>query len=266
MHKQARYFLVLILESILLHLFSKKFINLYINQNQIELPSIFKTLKLISNIKNSKEFTISSRDKFFINNQYMINNNLAQYSAYLIIDHTSITIEAFVQFYNKYVNYEHFGSKENFTCVLKLLSYNDKMDDTFIELEAVDSPKFYWIINKKLIFNLDLKILKSDYEVKRDRDLILKNIGVAIIWKHDYNKLLNDVTVVKDTRIVLPYSLINYQIPSIIYSKIPRLKFVSACVHFVYSQTPFLKKFIAMVMVRNQRITTYRYFFLAKNF
>ncbi len=33
--------------------------------------------------------------------------------------------------------YEHFGSKENFTCALKLLSDNDRIDDTFIELEPI---------------------------------------------------------------------------------------------------------------------------------
>jgi hypothetical protein len=151
---------------------------------------------------NSKEFITNSRDKYSKNNQYMINNNLAQYSVYLIVHLTSITIEAFVQFNNLYVNYKHFGSKENFTCVLKLLSDNDRIDDTFIELEPIDSPKFYWIINKKLIFNLDLKLLKTDYDEKRDRDLMLKNIVVAIIWKHDYNKLSNNVTVVKDSIIV----------------------------------------------------------------
>ena len=85
----------------------------------------------------------------------------------------------------------------------------------------------------------------------------MKNIVVAIIWKHDYNKLLKNVTVVKDTRIILPYSLINYQVPSIIYSQIPRLKRISACVHFVYAQTPFLKQFIDLHLsfgVRELRI------------
>ena len=199
-------------------------------------------LNLDQFILTQKAVTKCLNDQYGTNNHYMINNNLAQYSAYVIVYQNNITIEAFVYLNPKYVKY--FGDKENFTCVLKLLSCDDRKNDAIIELEAVDSPKFFWNRSKKLIFNLDLKLLKNDYEEKRDRDLILKNTVVAIIWKHDYNKLLNNVTVVKDTRILLPYSLINFQIPSIIYSEIPRLKSVSSCVHFAYTQVPYLKQFI----------------------
>jgi hypothetical protein len=188
--------------------------------------------------------TIDLQDKYAINNHYVINNNLAQYSAYLIVNQNNVTIEAFVHLNRKYVNYEHFGSKENFTCVLKL--QNGERNEDFIELEAIESPKFYWIKNKKLIFNLDLKLLNSDYDEKTDRELILKNIVVAIIWKNDYNKFLNSVTVVNNQRIVLPYSLIKYQKPTIIYSDIPRLKTVSSCVHFTYTLIPYLKQFFDM--------------------
>jgi hypothetical protein len=212
----------------------------YVNRIQIEFP--YKKDLTQSNFKEIVNLTVDLPDKYAINNHYVINNNLAQYSAYLIVDQNNVTIEAFVHFNRKFMDYEHFGRKENFTCVLKLKTWEEKED--FIELEAVDSPKFYWNKNKKLIFNLDFKLLKSDYDEITDGDLILKNIVVAIIWKFDYNKFLNSVTVVNNQRIVLPYSLINYQIPSIIYSKIPRLKTVASCVHFTYSLVPYLKQFI----------------------
>ena len=81
----------------------------------------------------------------------MINNNLAQYSFYLIFDQNIITIEAFVHFNRKYWNYENFGAKQNFTCVLKFI--NERGEVIYIELEAINSPKFYWTPNKKLVFN-----------------------------------------------------------------------------------------------------------------
>ena len=43
---------------------------------------------------------------------------------------------------------------------------------------------------------------------------------------------------------ILTLTLTTYQIPSIIYSEIPRLKTVSLCVHFAYTQVPYLKQFI----------------------
>ena len=122
----------------------------------------------------------------------------------MIVDQNIITVEAFVHLSRKYVNYEYFGSKENFIFVVKW--NNERIDDVLIELEPIDSPKFNWIPNKKLIFNLDLKLLKKDNKEKRDRDLVFKIIFVAVIWNHDYNKLLKNATVVKDSRILLPYS------------------------------------------------------------
>jgi hypothetical protein len=75
---------------------------------------------------NSNQIISTPSQKNSINNQYIINNNLAQYSAYLIVDQNSVTIEVFVHLNRKYVNYEHFGSKENFTCVLKLKHWKEK--------------------------------------------------------------------------------------------------------------------------------------------
>ena len=203
----------------------------YINTTQDSLKQVI--------ITNSNLRYIYSK-----NNQFIINNNLAQYSSYLIVDQNNVTIEAYVHYNERYLKNTEFGGKENFTCVLRFLLNNN--DDAIFELKAVDSPRFLWNFNKKLIYNLDLKLLKKDYDEAKDRDLILNNIVVAIIWRHDYNNHLdlNNVIFVKNKRIVLPYSLIKYQLPSIIYADIPRLKTVSLCVHFAYSQVHYLKYFI----------------------
>ena len=73
--------------------------------------------------------------------------------------------------------------------------------------------------------------------MKKDRDLVLNDIFVAIIRKYDYDKYLNlnNLKTSNDTRLILPYNLIKYQIPSIVYSQNPRLKKVSLCVSYAYS-------------------------------
>ena len=177
-------------------------------------------------------------NKYSPNNHYMINNNLAQYSSYLIVDEKNITIEAFVHFNRKQSRYEKFDGKENFSCLLKLLPYGDRQDEEDVELEVFEFPKFYWNhYNRKLIFKLELMKLKKDYDEKRDRDLILKHLVVAVIWNHDFNKSIDmeNIKILDNSSIILPFNLIKYQIPSIIYSKIPRLESIAFCVHFVYS-------------------------------
>ena len=180
-----------------------------------------------------------------MNREFLINNNLAQYSSYLIVDQDELTqkkiyrIEAIVHFNYKYI--KDFGGKENFTCVLKLLAHDTRQEDIVIELEATDSPKFYWNENKKLIYNFDSDLLKKNST--DEINLILKSIVVAIIWKYDFSKNLdvNNVSILNDASSVLPYNLIKYQIPSIIESSIPRMKTVGFCLHYIYSIPSNLK-------------------------
>ena len=182
---------------------------------------------------------IKSSKKYVLNKEFLINNNLAQYSSYLIVDQDELTkktiyrIEAIVHFNYKYI--KDFGGKENFTFVLKLLGHGNRQEDIVIELEATDSPKLYWNDNKKLIYNFDLDLLKKNST--DEIGTILKNIVVAIIWKNDFNKNLdmNSFTILNDASSVLPYNLIKFQIPSIIESIIPRLKTVGFCISYTYS-------------------------------
>ena len=189
----------------------------------------------LKNQSNSDKVLKFSK-KYALNKEFMINNNLAQYSSYLIVDQDELTkkriyrIEVFVHFNYKFI--KDFGEKENFTCVLKLLSSGKRQQDILMELEAIDSPKFYWKDNKKLIYNLDLDFTKK---INNSSDSILKNIVVAVIWKYDFEKTLDISNVSISNHTVLPYSLIKFQIPSIIISQIPRLKKVGFCIPYTYS-------------------------------
>ena len=190
-------------------------------------------------------------EKYHKNREFMINNNLIQYSSYLISDQDSnqnkYTIETFVHFNQKYI--KKFGDEKNFTCILKLLPYGDRKEDIFYEFEADDSPNFYWNENKKIIYNLDLDLLlksQSDYKNDSDMNLFLKNLVVAVIWKYDFDKRLNmnNVSILNNSSNVLPYSLIKYQTPTIIHSNVPRLKTVGFCVHYIYKIHTQMKQWI----------------------
>ena len=161
------------------------------------------------------------------NHKFLINNNVAQYSSYIIQDSAIQDvnkIEAIVHFTHRHV--KDFGSKENFTCILKVLS-DDENADQIMELDAFESPKFYWRDNKKLIYNLNLKSFQG-------RTDLLDKIVVAIIWKHDFSNNVN-VSFNSSSRVVLPYSLIKFQKPTIIKQIEPRMPAVSLCVPYTYA-------------------------------
>ena len=230
--------------SILLSFGSLTIIVIFISIENVFEKNETKNYDKVNDNNISNNLTKSSK-KYALNREFLINNNLAQYSSYLIVDQDELTqktiyrIEAIVHFNYKYI--KDFGGKENFTCVLKLLGHGNRQEDIVIELEATDSPKLYWNDNKKLIYNFDLDLLKKNST--DEIGTILKNIVVAIIWKNDFNKNLdmNSFTLLNDASSVLPYNLIKFQIPSIIESIIPRLKAVGFCVHYIYSIPSNLK-------------------------
>ena len=221
----------------------KKLIFLLVILNSIASLTYFYYV-LISNhsISNISPYFYYQKSKkqleYTPNKEYLINNNLAQYSSYIIIDkdenkkNTLYRIEALVQFNYKYI--KNFGSKDNFKCVLKLIKFiNGNMTEEFLEIEASESPKFYWNSNKKFIFQFDPSRFKT-YTSHFD----LKKVVVAVIWKNDYDSTLDQNSFYLESvagRVVLSYSLIKFQKPTIIKSLDQRLASVSFCVHYTYA-------------------------------
>ena len=189
----------------------------------------------MSNINDQLGFI--NKKKYNLNKRFLINNNLAQFSSYLIVDESSIKmnsykIEVFVHLNFKFVR--DFDEMDNFKCLVKIEeTANDEMQ--IIELDTIDAPELFWKNNKKLVFalNLDQSLIYKQNKENFD----LNNIFIAVIWKNDFHKNLT----VERFRIpmgpsnqILPYSLIKYQIPTILRSIEPRLKSVSLCAHYIY--------------------------------
>ena len=165
------------------------------------------------------------------NHEYLINNNLAQYSSYITIHENSFgvifyEIEVLVFFRKRMLITE--TKLDDFLCVVKILDSNYQL----IEIDALDSPKFYMNSNKKLIFKL------------KPHDMSLNKIVVAAILKKDYSKNMTEKMfeeylklqdVFEELNVVMPYSFIKYQRPTIINSIEPRLPTVGFCVHFTYA-------------------------------
>ncbi len=167
------------------------------------------------------------------NNNYIINNNLAQYSVYLIKNSSSddFKIEGFVQFNFKHI--KNYSNIHDFRCLVKI-----KHNEELLELIPIDSPIFNNEFSKKLI---------CEFQPTDFQNLNLKNIEIAIIRAADYNKTL-DIdffnTSMFTQPVVLPYLLINFQRPTIITHLEPLLPSVGFCTHYTYGIPPQLFNWI----------------------
>ena len=198
-------------------------------------------------IKNASRLNLELRKNYAENRKFVINNNLALYSSYIIADkdiydRRSYSIEVFVQFNKKYVKSQN---KDDFRCVIKYLSENDTIGEIF-EIKVFESPSFYWEENKKLIFKFNPKVFKSF--INNPEGFDVNNIVIAVILKKDFDPNsnldsliidLNDSEKMKES-IVLPYTLIKFQVPTIIQSQVPRLPSVSLCAHYIHAKPPQL--------------------------
>ena len=173
------------------------------------------------------------------NHNFVINNNLAQYSTYLIESADKYLIEA-----NILINYKHVTENiklDEYLCMVKMtdLQYYREVEE-IIELKANQTYKVQNPFNRKLVFNLvpsDFQSFKVD-----SRNFNIKKILIAIVHTKDYKKELTDAIlnqqfeskIFNETEeLFLPYSLINYQVPSILNASVS--KSVGLCVHFTYS-------------------------------
>jgi hypothetical protein len=163
-------------------------------------------------------FKKTSKGSFIKNFHFMQNNNLMQYSSYIIVNSINdYQIVAFVQFNYKYI--KNFENISDFRCLIT-------QNGIAIELPTSEAPKLYWNPNKKLIFNYKTKN-KWDFEGDGD-------VGIAIIRIQDFDKNLTE-PIENSTGLILPHSLIKFQIPTVIHTVEPRLKSVGLCSHYAYT-------------------------------
>ena len=188
-------------------------------------------------------------NQYTMNNFYIINNNIAQYSSYIIVEdgdqknNTIYRIETLVQLNFRQI--KNYGNKENYLCLIKSM-----FDNRIIELNVHEFPEMvWWYYNRKIVFSLDLDLFNSDKKID------LNHLVIAVIWKPDYNKTLNlnssiwplhdpNNVALEFKSFILPYSLISYQKPTILINKKYRPPTVGFCIHYFFQIPPSLFQWI----------------------
>jgi hypothetical protein len=201
--------------------------------------SVIKFLKIQNLLTNELSIRhINNTINYSQNYKYVVNNNIAQYSSYILIDedefnrNLTYTIVVLVQY--NFENVKDFGTKENFSCLIRSIT-----DDKIMEIEAFHKPLMYDKEAGKLVFKFK-SIERNDVE----------KMVIAVIWKPDYNKtinlneFLNRFDEINSNNRVLPFDLIKYQIPTIIESVNSRLPSVGLCVHYTYEMPNYIINWI----------------------
>lgn len=168
---------------------------------------------------------IEQKSKIYYNKNYIwtINSNIAQYSSYIIIEDNKYRIESII-----ISNYQRIKSleKKNIYAFIKSINKNSikvlRLNDMY------DLPESSC---KKLVINLKFSINVTD-------------IAIAFIYKNDFTREFK--RNFKRANSSLSYKMINYQIPSILNAKKPRLKSVSSCVQHTYLLPPGLQYWLDM--------------------
>ena len=128
-----KYFSLLVLPIFILE--SINFIIFQKHNLLYKLHEEIQTIKYNHSKINSKQFRKNaSRIEYSPNYKYMVNNNIAQYSSYIIIgedDLNNLTYRVVTFIHYNFKNVKDFGKKENFLCLLKSTT-NEKI----IEIEA----------------------------------------------------------------------------------------------------------------------------------
>jgi hypothetical protein len=210
----------------------------------------------LSSIKTNHEvISINNPDSLINSFNFVINNNIAQYSAYLSKNEDKYVIEVYVFFNLK--NNDEFKSrilnKENYRCLVKLVNItNFKNNEEVITVNVKSSPLVYYQNSRLILFEFN----KNDFHsFKVDPgNFNVNNIVLAVISKQDYDPDLSEAELNEKLdwskfsnykRIVFPHSLVKYQKP-ILHERNVILKTVSSCVHYTYNIPSNLKNWIDM--------------------
>ena len=201
---------------------------------------IFSITSDLPRIKVSKLNSLIQTN-FSENHEYIYNNNIAQYSSYIIAEQIernlySYRIEALIVRSRKNINI--FKNKD-FACILKY-SKNSKWE--IVQINIDESFLSHYNETKKVSFKLNLNLFKSYLEDPLDFEV--NCIVLAVIKKSDFNikdspAKTNDKNELKES-LVLPLSVITYQKPTIIKTNEPRLPSVGLCVQQTYQISSFL--------------------------
>jgi hypothetical protein len=209
----------------------------------VALKIVFYTINMNHRDKKAESSIqkIANKIEYSENNYFIINNNLAQYSSYFIVNNVNgnllYKIEMLLVKSNRY---EKQGTIKDYVCLLKYT--NDQIE----ELIEIKPDRFYLFKHNqmvKLSFNLHLESFKT--YLLNPNSFIVKNIVCAAILKTDFDIKLNNFVVTERKShkkpLVFPYFYIRYQKPTLVYAKEPRLPSVGLCIQNVFQIPSFLE-------------------------
>jgi len=159
----------------------------------------------------------------------MINNNVMQYSSYILLNDgntESISIKGLLT-----VNLDNFSEDEFLT------------SDFYCSIISTKTGKYLEIPANNIIQLIHRK--PKIVECYFDRlDLIgVDDIAVAIIRYDDFDNSRYS-SIFNNKRWILPYFMVNYQIPSIKIVPSKKIKNVAICVQFTYNLSPFIDDWV----------------------
>ena len=146
-----------------------------------------------------------------------------------------------MEYSNRSLSKNDFGSNKEFLCVLKYLIQKNKVET--IELEAKNRIRINeWQVDK-FVFVLKLEKFKSYRQDPHEFDL--NKLLVAVIWIQDFSKNVDEqMFIIQETykfesnkKVVMPFSFITFQKPKVLRTE-PRLPAVSLCAANFYGDLP----------------------------
>ena len=177
----------------------------------LKISKIYLNRILFKSIKNNKYEVF----KYYKNHEFMLNNNVIQYSSYLIIgDIKIIKIQSII-----HVNYNSIKRKEDyFVCIVKSIKNNNTQE-----------------LNATLVIHLaEPESKQVTCFLKIEKTIDLNELFVAIVRKDAYND--NSVQ----------FKLINFQKPKVVNVLKKKIPKVGLCVQFVYKTPNFIHNWLRM--------------------
>ena len=193
--------------------------------NEYRLLLFKEKIKLNDYSKNDK--TIKVGRSFFKNYYWMPNNNVMQYSSYIFIKNSyDLFIRSLITVNRANIREEEF-SKSEFFCSIMSIKSNNQID--IVATNVIN------LIHKKT------KVVECYYD--KLHLININDISVAIIRNNDFSHLKKSYLFNGKIR-VLPYFMINYQIPAIKRVNAKKIKNIAICVQFTYNLSPLIKDWV----------------------
>jgi hypothetical protein len=173
---------------------------------------------------------VLASEKVFQNFEWMPNNNVIQYSSYVLRNKSlknNLLVRSII-----IVNRERIGDElfknSKFTCILKSIK-----KEILIEIPA---NKIFTLIHnrpKKIYCNFT-----------QFNSISINDVSIAIVRQGDFSKIISSNWTI--TKNILPFSMINFQKPQIVNLPEKKIKNVAICTQFCYNLPSMIPEWIKL--------------------